>query len=215
MINEEEVLEHQSFGVVSFSRVNGNSGYLFGSEIKPNNFIELSISRAKEFRNLTNKHYYDDNELIRVKMSPTQFSELITTLNCGVGTPCTIESINGKEVEQVKDVENRKTFVNRKFKERINAVSDRITDNVEKAKKLIAKKNLSKSDQHELRMIIESSLCEVRNNIPFFVQCFQESMNEIVVDAKAEIDASIQHIVTQTGMKAIAEQFNEFKKISQ
>lgn len=210
-MKEEEKLEHPSFGVIRFSRINGNSGYLFGSEVQPNNFISLTISQAEEIRDLTNKKQYPRKEVVRVKMSPAQFSELITTLNYSSGTACTIEEINGEKIEQVTNVENRKMFVHRKFKERMKRFTDELTDSNARAKKLIAKKTLSKDDQRELSFLIDRCITETKNNIPFFAQCFQENMDNIVVDAKAEIDATIQNMITQTGIKAIAEHVMKLK----
>lgn len=214
-MKEEERISHPSFGVINFQRVNGNSGYLFGSEIQPNNFIELSISQAEQISDLTDKKQYPTKELIRVKMSPAQFSELITTLNYGFGTACTIEVIDGKQIEQAKDFENRKMFINRKFKERMMNFAKGLVCSQDRAKKLIAKKTLSKDDQRELNNLIEHCVIEIKSNIPFFIECFQENIDEIVVDAKAEIDSAIQHMITQTGIKAIEKQIINLKKISQ
>ena len=50
------------------------------------------------------------------------------------------------------------------------------------------------------------------SNIPFFRQMFQEEMDKIVVDAKAEIDAAMQHTVTKAGIKALGLQFNSDNK---
>lgn len=76
--------------------------------------------------------------------------------------------------------------------------ADSINKNMTTAEKLIAKKNLSKKDQEELRMMLYGIQTELTSNIPFFRQMFQEEMDKIVVDAKAEIDAAMQHAVTKS-----------------
>lgn len=39
MNKEEKEFKHPSFGMLGFSRVNGNSGYLFGTNVQPDNYI--------------------------------------------------------------------------------------------------------------------------------------------------------------------------------
>ncbi len=63
------------------------------------------------------------------------------------------------------------------------------------------RKNLSKKDQEELRMMLYGIQTELTSNIPFFRQMFQEEMDKIVVDAKDEIDAAMQHAVTKLELK--------------
>lgn len=87
-----------------------------------------------------------------------------------------------------------------------------INKNITTAEKLIAKKNLSKKDQEELRMMLYGIQTELTSNITFFRQMFQEEMDKIVVDAKAEIDAAMQHTLTKAGIKALGLQFNSDNK---
>lgn len=47
MKKEEKEYEHPSFGMLSISRIHGQSGYLFGTEIQADNFIELTLSGSE------------------------------------------------------------------------------------------------------------------------------------------------------------------------
>ena len=109
--------------------------------------------------------------------------------------------VNGKKVEQAKNIENRKTVSARFFNDKISKFAASINKNMTTAEKLIAKKNLSKKDQEELRMMLYGIQTELTSNIPFFRQMFQEEMDKIVVDAKAEIDAAMQHAATKLELK--------------
>ena len=205
MRKEEEIEKHPSFANIQFSRISGNSGYLFGSQIQSNNYIQLEIREAEKIRDLCEDKHYHGRTICRVKMSAAQFSELITTLNYNIGTPCTLEQINGNIVPQVNsnEVESRKSFVNRKIKERMKEFSDQLTETQEKAKKLVGKNTLSKEDRRQLLFAIDFMKTELIENIPFFIKCFQETMDEIIVDAKAEIDNSIQQTITQACIEAL------------
>ena len=212
MNKEEKEFQHPSFGMLGFSRVNGNSGYLFGTNVQPDNYIEMRLYTGRMKRDDIEDNFYPDDNILTVKMSPVQFSELITSMNYARGVPCTITSFNGKKVEQAKNIENRKTFSARSFNDKMSKFAASINKNMTTAEKLIAKKNLSKKDQEELRMMLYRIQTELTSNIPFFRQMFQEEMDKIVVDAKAEIDAAMQHAVTKAGIKALGLQYNSDNK---
>lgn len=53
-MKERQDYKHPSFGMLSISRIHGQSGYLFGTEIQADNFIELTLSNASLERDLTN-----------------------------------------------------------------------------------------------------------------------------------------------------------------
>lgn len=212
MNKEEKEFQHPSFGMLGFSRVNGNSGYLFGTNVQPDNYIEMRLYTGCMKRDDIEDNFYPDDNILTVKMSPVQFSELITSMNYARGVPCTITSFNGKKVEQAKNIENRKTVSARLFNDKMSKFAASINKNMTTAEKLIAKKNLSKKDQEELRMMLYGIQTELTSNIPFFRQMFQEEMDKIVVDAKAEIDAAMQHAVTKAGIKALGLQFNSDNK---
>lgn len=212
MNKEGKEFKHPSFGMLGFSRVNGNSGYLFGTNVQPNNYIEMRLYTGRMKRDDIGDNFYPDDNILTVKMSPVQFSELITSMNYARGVPCTITSLNGKEIEQNKNIENRKTVSAKSFNERMNRFAASINKNMTTAEKLIAKKNLSKKDQEELRMMLNGIQTELTSNIPFFREIFQEEMDKIVVDAKAEIDAAMQHAITKAGIKALGLQFNSSGK---
>lgn len=208
MNKERKEFKHPSFGMLGFSRVNGNSGYLFGTNVQPNNYIEMCLYTGSMKRDDIEDNFYPNDNILTVKMSPAQFSELITSMNYSRGVPCTITSFNGKRIKQAENIENRKTVSARSFNEKMAKFALSINKNMTTAEKLIAKKNLSKKDQEELRMMLYGIQTELTSNIPFFREIFQEEMDKIVVDAKAEIDAAMQHTVTKAGIKALGLQFS-------
>lgn len=214
MYKEEETYSHPSFGILRFSRISGNSGYLFGSSAQPNNFIEMTLQSAEYIRNLADDRAFPKSkDLVRVKMSPAQFAELITSLNYSSGTPVTIEVLDGKAVPQAQNVESRKSCTGRLFKERMKQFGEKVCSNVARAEEIIAKKTLSKQDQSELRGIYRQIETEIEQNIPFYQTMFQEQMDKIVVDAKAEVDATIQSTISKAGLKVLKGEFDVHRGI--
>lgn len=139
-------------------------------------------------------------------MSSGQFSELITSLNNGSGIPCTLEYIEGKKVEDLPEKESRKEFVHRKFKDRMKIFANQIREQQTKAKEIVKKKTLSKENIHDLNTHLNWLTAEIESNIPFFMECFQETMDEVVFEAKTEVENSIQHKVNTLGLKALYDQ---------
>lgn len=208
--NEQETHSHPSYGMLRFGRVNGHAKF-FGSELNQNHYISLTLNPGEVTRDLSKEWYYGKPfRLMEVRMSANQFAELISSLNYGSGVPCTIEYINGVEVEKLPSHESRKEFIHRKFQDRMEMFSDKIKNEQLKAKNLVKKKTLSKEDQRELLQTLEWLSTEISSNIPFFAECFQETMDEVVAEAKSEVENAIQHKITTAGLETLLNQQNKF-----
>lgn len=204
---ETENTKHPSFGQVSFSRTTVGHTKFYGSELDQDHYITLEIKNSEIQRELTQDRYYTTGvPLIRVRMSSGQFAELITSLNVGGGVCCTIERFDGMKVEELPEQESRKEFVHRKFEDRMKMFANSIRENKKKAQEIVKKKTLSKEDIHNLTHQLEWLTSEVENNIPFFAKCFQETMDEVVFEAKTEVENAIQHKITMLGLNALHEE---------
>lgn len=179
------------------------SGYLFGSEIQSDNYIELTLSEGFLRRDLTNDWFTDGDDKFVVKMSPAQFSELITTMNHSPGVPVTIVRENGEYVEQFSEIESKKTFTQNKFRQRMANFISEINKKWKSAEEILNKTSIGKKDREELKWFYQRMTQEIKSNIPFFMECFQEAMDKVVVDAKIEIDSAIQHRIMKAGMEAL------------
>lgn len=208
MRDEEERFKHESFGQISFSRVTCNpSQKFYGSELDQNHYITMTIQRSEVNRDLGRDWYFASGlPLAAVRMSSGQFAELITSMNQGSGIPCTIEMIDGKKVADFPTQESRKEFVHRKFEDRMKEFGDSIRDKQARAKELVKKKTLSKQDIHDLTHHLEWLTGEVERNIPFFAKCFQETMDEVVYEAKTEVENAIQHKISVLGLTELHNQ---------
>lgn len=201
---EKERISHPAFGQISFSRISSNAKTQFyGSELAVDNFIELTVKTSEVERDLTRDWHFGKATVLKLRLTPVQFSELLVSMNVGDGIPCTLEFYDGKRVEKIDFPENRKDFMQRKFQERMKDFASKLSENKKIAKALIAKKTLSKADQDALNWQIDWIIQETSQNIPFFAQCFQEQMDKIVLDAKTEIESAILHKITTLGLEAL------------
>jgi hypothetical protein len=106
--DDEFEREHPSYGLIRISRVTGGPGAarLFGSPLA-NHYgtIRLSIGSAKWTHGLHHDRYYGSmhGEHVEIEMSAAQFADMITSLNVGSGTPCTIRYLAGVQIPNPPD----------------------------------------------------------------------------------------------------------------
>jgi hypothetical protein len=206
MLDEEEYHKHPSFGQIRFARVNGGNTKFYGSELPQDHYISMTVKGSEIRRELSKDWYFDGGKtLIEIRMTSNQFAEMITSMNHS-GIPCTVEVVDGKPVDEYPDPESRKEFVHRKFEDRMKDFASTIRQRQVQAKELVKKKTISKQDIHDLTHHIEWLTGEVERNIPFFMKCFQETMDQVVVEAKTEVENAIQHKINTLGLQALHEQ---------
>ena len=203
---EKEKLTHASFGQIQFNTTSGNGTSFYGSELTQGHYVSLEIHHSEIHRDLSMDRYYNRGEILRLRMSSGQFAELITSMNRGSGVPCTIERVSGKKIEELPVQESRKEFIHRKFNERMKNFASNLKEKQNKAKELIAKKTLSKEDTILLKNYIDWLTQEISSNIPFFAECFQETMDAVVFEAKLEVENAIQHKINTLGLNALKDQ---------
>lgn len=207
MQNEDIKHKHPAFGQIRFSRITGGGTHFYGSELKQDNYIEMTVQKSEIIRDLTQDRFYGYGApLIRIRMSANQFSELITSMNNGSGPCCTIEMVDGKPMEKLPDIESRKEFVHNSFKERMNDFAKTIKEHQQLAMTLVKKKTLTKDDVRDLTNHLEWLTTEVTKNIPFFAECFQETMDTVVQEAKLEVENAIQHKINVLGLDQLHKQ---------
>lgn len=205
---EQETYKHESFGQLTFSRIQCNPAENFyGSELPQSHYIQMTLTESEVSRDLSKEWYFPHGKrLAQVRMTSGQFAELITSMNYGSGIPCTVEFIGGEKLERLPTQESRKEFVHRKFEDRMSGFAETIRERQSRAKELVKKKTLSKQDIHDLTHHIEWLTGEVERNIPYFAKCFQETMDEVVFEAKTEVENAIQHKISVLGITELHKQ---------
>lgn len=192
---------HPSFGMINISRVSGQAR-LFDSPFEHQHYIKMTISRADRTRGDLHETSIDPNEqLIEVGMSETQFAHLITTFNMHQGTPCTISRLDGKIVNEPPADKTKEHFA--------HEAREHFTHLAEMSQELEKLTNLSpkdvKADQRErMRFLSLKIHQELTGNIDFFHERFQESMDKVVVSAKAEIQAHVMNMIQKTGLESLS-----------
>jgi hypothetical protein len=206
MSRETNVFEHPSYGMVQFSHRQGNPK-LFGSALEyHNNYVSLIVKTAKLRREDTGD-YVDGpmhGDIVEVNLSAAQFAELLTTMNVGLGVPCTIRSREGKMVPPPPDVETQTENLRNEFRKRTRDFARKILSDTGEVKEILKKDKLSKADRSAVAGILDRVAQELSDSAPFFLEMYEEATEKITTSAKAEMEAWAVVAIRNAGMKALA-----------
>lgn len=208
MKEQENTICHESFGQISFSRVSSTGDRFYGSELMQHNYISMELKGSEMTRKLNTDWFSAAGKplIVRLRMTSGQFAEMITGMNRGDGVPCTIEYANFKKMEPIPDVDNRKELIHKEFENRAKEFAETLVGTKNKAKEIVKKKTLTKNDVEELSRSLDWIITEIASNMPYIAKCFQETMDNIVHDAKNEVENAIQHKINVLGLAALHEQ---------
>jgi len=162
----DHVDKHPSYGQIRISRVTSSRRTpLYGTSNECRETIELSIYTSDHHRELSRDWHFANQEIIRVEMSPSQFAEMITSLNIGSGTPVTIKKLQGQQVEEPPYKNDRDLF-DQEFKTKVDGVMAGMNELISDAESIGTQRAISKKDVSYLlnqlkgiRQEIEYALC--------------------------------------------------------
>lgn len=211
---EDDKTRHESFATISLSRVRSSEPMpFFGSSIMHHNFIELTLHGASMTRRLKNDWVYAETDIAKVRMSETQFAEMITHMNYGDGTPVTLVHFNGKMMEETPFHSKVEQFTD-EFKEDMRKLVEGQESITEEIFDLVGGR-LPKKVRNELENKLNKLNTEIKNNVPYVQKQFSEQMDKTVHEAKGEIEAHARNSFilglepSESNVKFIEESKNE------
>lgn len=213
MIEEFNDKTHESFGMVQFNRVTcGGHPALFGSETNTNQYIQLVISNNAHVADTKGgRRFYPSNKMadqvVEVNMSYAQFATLITNLNCGVGTPCTIKKLGGVNIPEAPEDDQPENLINVAsdiVRKEMAATASEVKALRQKIEALFGSgKHLKAADKEMIREKLMKVEQNLSINIPFFVRQAGEQIEKIQERAKVEIASIITNNLIHAGVKAL------------
>lgn len=207
--------EHESYGMLGFHRTNGGHTNLFGSSIKHQSTIRMTLKKAVKERGLNRNWYYGKGQIVEIEMSQSQFAELITSLNVGDGVPVTIKWLNGQVMENCPE-ENKRELFEKEFEDKMIALNNKLKTLTEETERILSDKAApKKSDKDMILNQIRMLHQELASNIPFVASQFNEQMDKTVTEAKGEVEAFVMNKVHSLGIEGLKMEMlalNEGKK---
>lgn len=195
-------------GVITWGRLQcGAPQPMFGSDIKTDSPVYIRICNAYVSDmggTPTDQHIHGKHPaIIEVEMTPIQWAEFLTAGHVDDGVPCTITRLNGKSMSRVEMrnvAEEYGNRINEKFEDFQKGIK-RFEDEIEHT--LESGKSMGKTQMKEL---LHSMKCFRENapaNLKYAHDRFREDMANMVVKAKAEINAYAELRLGDYGVKCL------------
>lgn len=195
---------HPAFATISASRVNGQAN-LFHSNVKHNGFVTISITEAVLYEDGYSSHVHGGAKaVIEVALTEAQWVAFVSRMNMGSGTPCTMQYRQTGPmvmVDGIADPEDTQARFQRQAKEIGNKLDDNMKHRLEQLRELTA--GLPKKKLEDFNRNLDALVDNLASNIKFGKEMLTEHAEKVIVDAKVEIDATVQGIVSQLGLKSI------------
>lgn len=195
----ESQISHPAFGSISARRVQG-SAQLFDSELHHQHYVTVSIGRAKIYRDGTQDRAMGEmRDMIEVAMSEAQWATFISSMNVGIGVPCTLRRLDNVGVPQIP---RPKEPTRRRFERALDATMTKIRDNLVKMSDGIDGA-ITKTKATALKQGLINAADQLTDNAGFVAEMFIEHMENVTEKAKIEINAYVTATVHTAGLSAI------------
>jgi hypothetical protein len=91
------------------------------------------------------------------------------------------------------------------FKEKCVAIAKNCQDQYQAVVDILKnKKNIGKTERQIIQKTMEFVLREIGTNLPFVADMFDDVVDDVIAEAKSEVDAFVTHAVTSIGLDALA-----------
>lgn len=185
--------------IVQFSRMEGKY-FLYNSAAEHHSVVRLTISTAREHdRGDFTVGIMPDRDLVEVYLSPAQFAEAITTLNVGVGTPCTLTYLNGNRITPPA----RQETVHEKYHDATDTALNKIVEQCKAMIEEIESANISKKLKAELAVHAQKIVKVIDDELPFIAKMFHERLEKLQQEAKAEVAAYLDMAMASHGQLSL------------
>lgn len=191
IMEDNKESRHESYGMVVVTRWDSNGTQLFGSPFKHSRGITLQIRNAVKTRSLSNDWISGKKEIVTVRMSESQFGRMVSSVGNGGGTPVTIKSVVGIRKEGCPSHDLKKTFKG-EMEDTIKKVPHGLKNIIKEVYDICAsKKSIGVAKTGDLLSKLNNVLQNLESNLPYIQDCFRESMEKVVDEAKTEVDARV------------------------
>lgn len=199
---------HDSWGMVGIYHQHHGGRELFGSDVTNYNTICLKIKTAQCSRDLGRDWIMGDKTLVEICLSANQFADLLTNANMGDGVPCTIEYVAGKGMIEYKSQKPKLAVIEEERNELTEKTISDLESSIAMVRELITNKKLSKSAGEELLSKINGAYSSlVGSSKEFFKKQAKQEINDMVTEAKRQVQSYVDNKIYSTGLKMLQDGF--------
>lgn len=198
-----DTYEHPAFGVITLSSPTGGRGALFGSDLRHNGCMRITVSTAKLKRNLGRDWIFGDKQLLEVELSFSQFAQFITSQGKGDGTPATLRWIRGEGILPDIVLPQTKHETHRKeVQESAKKALEHMREQIGRLGELIESGKAGKKDLKEIHRSLQIVSENMPSNLAFAVESAEEALEKATSDAKIEVESYIDIAARRIGLEA-------------
>lgn len=199
---------HPAYGVVTVTRPQSNPGAtLFGSDLQHQHFISVQIQTAVVKRDLNRDWTHPRKTILEFNMTEAQWAKFVSGAGRSQATPVTLDMVTNGDLAKVPAIKttkvNRKDQFNEEFQQKLKEALDSFNTGISKLKELSEQKSVSKVALRDIVRSLEINAGNLPSNLNFAVSSFKEVSENIVEEAKAEVEAYLQNAAQQAGLKVL------------
>jgi hypothetical protein len=184
---------HPAFGSIMLSKMEtGGSFQLLGCQSSLHSrCIRLEIKRSERVHHSGRDYIHSHGSpVVVVWLSLAQFSEFITSVGQGSGTPCTIRCIDGQGIPEIpvgddNEIGRITKKLNREIKEQMSDESLSIAK--AKMKALLDKKTIPQSTKNEIVHMFDDLIGLVKGRIPDAMDNFAEAAGRVAEEVRHDV----------------------------
>lgn len=197
---------HPCYATISANRISG-SAVLFEGEVAHHGTVRLTIQEATKYEDPHSTHVHSGagRRVAEVEMTETQWVALVSRMNHGSGTPCTLRGYrDGDKWRDVPGLPYEATGAEKltdRERQIIEGTQAKIDTALAAAREAVAK--LPKKVQAEVMSALERLNQHAISNLDFSKQVLAKQNEKLVVAAKVEVDAMIAGAVTNLGLAGV------------
>ena len=181
----------------------------FGSDLNHNHYVSIEIRPAKMVRDegLSNSWIFSENKYVaRVRLTPNQWAEFISSPGMGDGVPCTIEYTESGRVDDYISVAKEEELAHNEFKKTMRDGLGEFEDLSMAITALLQKGRAGKSDLENLLGRVNKTKNDIKGKAPWIAEQFNESLDKAKTEARLEVESYIQNRIIKAGLNSLADE---------
>lgn len=212
----EDIEEHhESYGMVSVSRITGSQRLVGAMADNLPQMIEIKVQRARRIIDPTlyiERFYGESMPVMTIRMSSYQFAELITNLNT-TGIPCTIENILGVQMDPVPEqaltpLEQLVKNVKKSTRYDESQIEKDYAKSLDDLAAKVSESGLSKKKAEEINTMVRELkrlVTAPKSTAAWASQRVAEATEEALAQGRVEMAAALQTALIQSGLKSLGD----------
>ena len=204
-----QVYSHPAYGVVTVSRPQCTPGvYLFGSDLSHGHYISVTIQTAELERNLHRDWVFPKGQVVEFSMSEAQWGRFGSGAGRSQATPITLNRLSEGPLVAIPGIKHpeksRKDSFDKEFGVKLDKAMQGINTIAGQLEEVLNDKSISKVKLKGIVANLKSQASSLPKNLDFAVESFKEATEDMVEEAKAEVEAYFIQTAHSYGVGAMA-----------